>query len=115
MNVPSENQLRGEREKLLARSAELRERVERVQRDLARIREPLPRDSADAAIVVENDEVLQAIEQSATSELRSIERALQRLESGTFALCEKCGAEIDAERLAAVPYASHCRHCARDS
>ena len=44
-----------------------------------------------------------------------IQSALQRLEEGTFALCEKCGAEIDAERLLAVPYASLCRACARAS
>ena len=114
-NTPSDEQLRSTRQKLLARDAELRDRLERVRRDLNRQREPLPRDSADAAIVIENDEVLHAFEQSASSELGRIQSALQRLEEGTFALCEKCGAEIDAERLLAVPYASLCRACARAS
>jgi DnaK suppressor protein len=115
MNTPSEDHLRAVREKLIERGAELRERIDRVRGDLGRVREPLPRDSSDAAIAMENDEVLQAIEQSAAGELRNIERALQRLEVGTFALCEKCGSQIDAERLGAIPYATHCRHCARDS
>ena len=115
MNTPSEDQLRSVRQRLLERGAELRERIARVRSDLGRVREPLPRDSSDAAIVIENDEVLEAIEQSAAGELRNIERALQRIEVGTFSLCERCGAEIDAERLIAVPYATHCRDCARDS
>jgi DnaK suppressor protein len=115
MNTASEDQIRSVRQELIERGAELRERVERVRRDLGRVREPLPRDSDDAAIMIENDEVLQAIEQTAAGELRNIERALQRLEVGTFALCDKCGAEIDAERLSIIPYATHCRHCARGS
>jgi RNA polymerase-binding transcription factor DksA len=112
MITRSENDIRAVREKLLGRAAELRERVDRVHRDLARTREPLPRDSDDAAIVLENDEVLQAIEESSASELRDIERALERLDAGTFARCGKCGAEIDAERLSAVPHAMLCRQCA---
>lgn len=115
MNTVSDDSLRNTRAKLLARSAELRNRVERVEGDLKREREPLPRDSADAAIVMENDEVLQAISEAARGELRRIELALGRLEEGTFALCEKCGAEIDADRLGAVPYATECRVCAREA
>jgi len=115
MNTSSEDHLRSVRQRLLERGAELNERIDRVRRDLSRVREPLPRDSTDAAIVLENDEVLQAIEQSAAGELRNIERALQRLEVGTFAQCEKCGAEIEAARLAAIPYAMQCQRCARDS
>src|SRR5690349_9361121 len=115
MNTSSEDHLRSVRQRLLERGAELNERIDRVRRDLSRVREPLPRDSTDAAIVLENDEVLQAIEQSAAGELRNIERALQRLEVGTCAQCEKCGAEIEAARLAAIPYAMQCQRCARDS
>ena len=43
---------------LLARSAELRERVRNIESDLRSVREPLPSDSSEAAIAVENDEVL---------------------------------------------------------
>ncbi|HEX6397743.1 MAG TPA: TraR/DksA C4-type zinc finger protein [Steroidobacteraceae bacterium] len=103
------------RQKLLARGAELRDRLERVQRDLRREREPLPRDSADAAVAVENDEVLQALEKSAEGELIRIDLALHRLDEGTFALCEKCASPIDARRLEAVPYTSLCGHCASDA
>lgn len=115
MNTVSDDQLRNARQRLLSRGAELRDRLQRVKSDLRREREPLPGDSADAAIVVENDEVLQALEDSAARELRHIELALERLAQGVFALCEKCGAEIDDGRLTAVPYATTCRTCARDA
>jgi RNA polymerase-binding transcription factor DksA len=115
MNAISDDQIRNVRQRLLTRGVELRDRLERVRRDLRREREPLPRDSGDAAIVVENDEVLQALEEASSRELRHIDLALERLENGSFALCDRCGAEIDAARLAAVPFTTSCRACARDA
>ena len=100
------------RDALLSRASELRTRLVRVRADLRREREPLPRDSADAAIALENDEVLQALEHSAERELQLIDSALERIEHGIYGLCTKCSAEIDAGRLRAIPYANHCRVCA---
>ena len=42
------------------------------------------------------------------------ERALERLASGTYGLCEGCGQPIDVGRLRVVPSAIHCQHCAPD-
>jgi RNA polymerase-binding transcription factor DksA len=39
--------------------------------------------------------------------------ALDRIEAGTFGQCERCGQEIPAGRLRALPYATHCLACAR--
>jgi RNA polymerase-binding transcription factor DksA len=115
MKQQSDHQLRDARQRLLARAAELRERIRRVQADLARTREPLPRDSADAAIVVENDDVLRAIETTAEAEVRHIAHALERFESGAFGVCERCGGDIGAARLEIVPYATRCSGCERES
>ena len=114
METPAYDKLRNSREWLLARGAELRDRLRRVQEDLGRQREPLPRDAPDAAIVVENDEILAAIEKAAQAEIERIELALERLDEGVFGLCETCGAEIEETRLHAVPYAAQCRGCARE-
>ena len=97
---------------LLARAAELRDRLTRVRSDLKREREPLPRDSAEAAIAVENDEVLEALERTAARELALIDSALDRIDGGFFGLCGRCGDEIDAQRLQTVPHAPFCRDCA---
>jgi DnaK suppressor protein len=37
--------------------------------------------------------------------------ALQRIERGDYGLCERCGNEIPAERLEAVPAATLCVSC----
>lgn len=113
-SLPDEK-LRAVREWLVARSAQLRDRVKRTQDDLRRRAEPLPRDAPDAAIIVENDEILKAIGETAWAELHHIEHALERLDAGTFAKCEQCGERIEAERLRAVPYATRCRSCAKDA
>jgi DnaK suppressor protein len=111
MQTMIDDQLRSSREWLVARSAELRERVSRVHNDLRRESTPLPPDAPDAAIVMENDEILRAIDETARSELGQIGHALERIEAGTYGLCEACGAKIDAGRLRAVPYAAQCRDC----
>jgi RNA polymerase-binding transcription factor DksA len=111
MNTLSDEELRVTRSHLIARGDELRERVRRARLDLARAAEPLPRDSAEAAISVENDEILEAIEQSALSELECIDVALERIEAGTFAKCDECGQAIPAERLRLVPHATRCWDC----
>jgi DnaK suppressor protein len=100
------------RDWLLARGAQLRDRLARVQADLRRETNPLPRDSADAAIVVENDEILAALEQATRRELALIDSAMQRLEQGLHSICETCGGKIEADRLRIVPFASQCVTCA---
>ena len=47
--------------------------------------------------------------------LSEVEAALDRLRVGTFGRCEVCGAEIDAGRLEALPWAARCIRCAARS
>jgi DnaK suppressor protein len=45
------------------------------------------------------------------STLRSVERALARIEAGVYGACERCGEAIAIERLEAIPWATLCiRH-----
>ncbi len=41
-------------------------------------------------------------------ELADVERALSRLDEGTYGTCQLCGTVIDDERLAAQPATSFC-------
>jgi len=107
----TDDEVRSARTRLLARSDELRDRLVRVRLDLGRQSNPLPADFDDAAIVIENDEILGAIEKSALCELGRIQQALDRIDAGTFALCESCGREISAARLSVVPHATRCAGC----
>lgn len=44
--------------------------------------------------------------------LDRIEGAMERIEDGTYGLCENCGVRIPKKRLDAIPYASMCVKCA---
>ena len=108
----NDDDLRAIRATLLAREAELRDRMRRVEDDLRREVTPLPKDAPDAAVVMENDEILHAVDETARAELVQIERALERLEAGSFGLCQDCGKRIEVARLRVVPHAAACQHCA---
>lgn len=43
--------------------------------------------------------------------LDKIDRALAKLEEGTYGICEDCGAEIHQNRLKVVPFAIYCIEC----
>ena len=40
--------------------------------------------------------------------LADVERALQKLEEGTYGICDVCGDPIAPERLEAIPWATRC-------
>jgi RNA polymerase-binding protein DksA len=100
------------RKRLAARREELTARRQRVARDLGRQNEPLAADFGDQATQVQNDEVLEAIGDSASRELGAIDAALERIASGRFGFCTGCGDRIEDARLEAVPYAVKCARCA---
>lgn len=43
--------------------------------------------------------------------IKKIQQALQRIEDGTFGLCEECGEEISVPRLKARPVTRLCINC----
>jgi DnaK suppressor protein len=46
--------------------------------------------------------------------LMQIEAALERIEDGTYGICEECGVKIPKKRLNALPFASMCVKCAAE-
>lgn len=44
--------------------------------------------------------------------LGRIEAALERVEEGTYGICEECGVKIPKKRLNAIPFAVMCVRCA---
>ena len=66
---------------------------------------------ADLATDTFEQEVALGLLQNQQQVLNAILAALDRLDAGTFGLCERCGREIPEERLRAVMYASRCIEC----
>ena len=52
-----------------------------------------------------------ALSAQALAAVEEIDRALEKIEAGTYGVCEKCGENIPKERLKALPYASLCVRC----
>jgi RNA polymerase-binding protein DksA len=93
---------------LRARLSELRTRLAKVDRELHK---PLPADSEDQAIELENQEALEGIGKTENTEIHRIEAALKRISEGTYGTCAKCGEPIDPRRLKALPIAATCISC----
>jgi RNA polymerase-binding protein DksA len=69
---------------------------------------------ADSASVTYDREMDYSLEENAGQVLEEIDRALKRIEGGTYGKCTNCGKDIPAERLEAIPYAQYCIDCARE-
>jgi DnaK suppressor protein len=46
------------------------------------------------------------------AKLRDVERALGKLDDGTYGTCDRCGEPIAEDRLEAIPWAVRCMACA---
>ncbi|MDV7269354.1 TraR/DksA family transcriptional regulator [Thioclava sp. A2] len=94
------------REELLARKAQLLDRVDQIE---AEFEEHEAKDWEEMATEREGDEVLHDLGDAASAELRMIEAALSRLAEGEYGYCVTCGERIDEGRLDLVPATPFCR------
>jgi RNA polymerase-binding transcription factor DksA len=62
----------------------------------------------DTASALFDRELDEGLEESARETLVEIEAALQRIEDGTYGICEGCGKPIGADRLSAIPWTRLC-------
>ena len=73
--------------------------------------EEIGTDEDENATEVENYVDDLALEQNLESQLREVDAALERIEKGTYGICENCHSEIDIDRLRAYPAARTCIKC----
>ena len=96
---------------------ELQDRLAALQSRLSSLTTDAPPSpsgvSADQAQERENDEVVDAIGNETAQSIRVIQSALERIENGTYGVCDNCGEEIGRARLEAVPEATRCVACAQ--
>jgi DnaK suppressor protein len=71
-------------------------------------------DAADLAFEAGSDEMNTHLAEMDARELSQIERALARIEQGTYGLCESCGGKIPVGRLNVLPYSTLCINCQRE-
>lgn len=68
---------------------------------------------ADTATETVDREIDYTLEENSTNVLREIDAALERIEAGTYGVCERCGNPIEPERLEHLPWATLCAADAR--
>jgi DnaK suppressor protein len=95
-------ELRTEYEQTMAEIAEL-------QRD--RLTDSAGDDQADTGTKTFEREQEISLANSILERINQVDRALERLEDGTYGWCERCGNPIPVERLAAFPSATLCVSC----
>jgi len=70
-----------------------------------------PTDIMDVAAHDEMDFLKVSSVDSSSTTLREIHVALQKLDEGSYGICDDCGGRITARRLRARPFASLCLEC----
>jgi len=97
------------KEQLLSKQAELNRRLANIKSNITGGRSA---DSQEQAQEMENAEVVDALGNEATLELRLIAKALDQIKNGTYGICVSCSEEIPLARLKAQPFAARCIRCA---
>jgi DnaK suppressor protein len=102
------------RERLLAERADVQREAERIRAELGRsLEDETDEDGSDSHL---GDSASETFEReldvtrldNATDLLAHYDRALARLDEGSYGACETCGAPIEPERLEGLPYATLC-------
>lgn len=95
---------------LQAEEAHLRHRLARLDEIL---RVEVDPDVDEGDFTLEEHEITLTLMHELESRLAWLERALERIEQGTYGLCERCGEPIDPARLEALPETTLCVKCKR--
>lgn len=103
------------RERLRSTIREVLARNAKIEGDLRREQNPLGGDWDENAIVVENDQVLEALDADNRAHVAQLRAALARLDDGTYGRCVRCDGRIAAARLEAMPEVTICIDCARET
>jgi RNA polymerase-binding transcription factor len=104
------------RSALLERCSELREEYDQTINEIAelqrdRLTDSAGDDQADTGTKTFEREQEISLANNILERITQVERALERLNEGSYGWCERCGNAIPVERLAAFPSATLCVTC----
>jgi len=98
--------------KLLSLRSDLTKRGDAIAKDLHHEEEQIEKDFSEQATQMENQDVLMSLSDDAKTTVMRIDKALMRIEDGSYGTCESCGDKINEQRLDVVPFANLCIKCA---
>jgi DnaK suppressor protein len=68
-------------------------------------------DIGDEAANIYNKQILLSLTENERVRLQEVDEALDRIENGTYGICEECGGAISPKRLEVRPVAKYCVPC----
>ena len=73
------------------------------------------KDEGDLATISHERELLYNLHESDYARLRYLEHAMKAMDRGDYGECVRCGEDINAKRLEAVPWATTCIRCQQET
>ena len=99
------------RVKLLAQQRDLFRQATGTEDDLLWLETDVKRESEERGQTETMIRLLDRLDERAKREIEAIDRALVKIETGSYGRCERCGMDIPVARLQAVPAATTCLAC----
>ena len=96
---------------LLQRKEQILKNLNGVAEEMDELAEQEVNDEGDFASVSSDSMVEGAIATQQEQELREIEKALLKIETGNYGICEMCEEPIGTHRLKVKPHAVYCIDC----
>jgi DnaK suppressor protein len=96
------------KQRLQDKERELLSDIARLEGEAHESGEAEVRDSIDDATTSQGASESLQEETLASQTLIQVQDALKRIEAGTYGKCTRCGRQIEAARLEAVPWAAYC-------
>ena len=100
------------REALMVQRRHLLEQVAQVEDDLRLLDENVEPETTEEGQERTIADMLERFDERERAELVAIERALERIDAGTYGVCLACGEPIPIARQRALPTAVTCVSCA---
>ncbi|MFQ5484936.1 MAG: RNA polymerase-binding protein DksA [Desulfobacterales bacterium] len=98
------------KEHLTNRLEELLSQVDDTVSGMTAMKENFP-DPTDRAALESDRNFMLRIRDRESKLIKKIKKTLNRIENGTFGICETCGEEISKKRLKARPVTTQCIEC----
>jgi DnaK suppressor protein len=103
------------RAKLLAQRRELFRQAARTEEDLLWLETDVEPESEERGQTETMVRLLDRLDEREKREIEAIDRALTKIEAGSYGRCERCGKEIPIARLQAIPWVATCLACSEAS